>query len=187
MDNSETKHVNILTISGSLRENSSNNAVINTAATMVAENVSLNIYKGLGSLPHFDDSKEPGPEVTEFRNLVQNADGVLICSPEYAFGVPGVLKNALDWTVSSGDFVNKPVALITAATGGDKAHASLLLTLGAISAIVTDETKLLISFIRSKLGENGMVKDPATLQAVGKVMAGLIELMAKQDENLPEN
>jgi NAD(P)H-dependent FMN reductase len=115
--------ISILAISGSLRANSSNNAVIVTAATLVAGEVDFIIYEGLGSLPHFNGRENPAPEVIEFRKLLSEADGVFICSPEYAFGVPGSLKNALDWTVSTGDLVNKPVALITAATGGDKAHA----------------------------------------------------------------
>jgi chromate reductase, NAD(P)H dehydrogenase (quinone) len=126
--------INILAISGSLRSNSSNNAVINAAVKLAPEDVQVLIYEGLGTLPHFDDSKELAKEVIEFRELLKAADGVLISSPEYAFGVPGVLKNALDWTVSSGEFVYKPLALITAATGGNNAHASLLLTFTALSA-----------------------------------------------------
>lgn len=76
--------INILAISGSLRANSSNNAVINTAAELVYDEVNFVIYEGLGCLPHFDDSKDPEPEVIAFRNLLKAADGVLICSPEYA-------------------------------------------------------------------------------------------------------
>jgi len=167
--------INILAISGSLRENSSNNAVINAARELAPSNVNMSIYHGLGTLPHFDDSKEPAVEVLEFRKMLRDADGVLICSPEYAFGVPGTLKNALDWTVSSGDLVNKPVALITAATGGDKAHASLLLTLGAISALLNDKSTLLLSFIRSKMNEKGEVKDAATLQAIKSVVDTLAD------------
>ena len=166
---------NILAISGSLRANSSNNGVINKAAELVCGEVNFIIYEGLGSLPPFNDCKEPAAEVIEFRELLKAADGVLICSPEYAFGVPGVLKNALDWTVSTGEFVNKPVALITAATGGDKAHASLLLTLSALSANVPEKGTLLISFVRSKLNENGEVKAPATIQSIKDVMDALID------------
>jgi chromate reductase len=169
------KKINILAISGSLRANSSNNAVINAAAKFVPEDVDFSIYQGLGTLPHFDDSKEPAKEVTELRNMLKAADGVLICSPEYAFGVPGVLKNALDWTVSSGELVYKPLALITAATGGDKAHASLLLTFTALSANLTPEATLLISFIRAKMNESGEVTDPATLKNIQNVVNALME------------
>lgn len=172
----------ILAISGSLRENSSNNAVINVVAGMVNEDVDLIIYKGLGTLPHFDDSKAPAAEVLDLRKQLREADGVLICSPEYAFGVPGVLKNALDWTVSSGEFVNKPLALITAATGGDKAHASLLLTFQALSARLSDETKLLIPFVRSKMDDKGNIKDEATLTAIRAAINGLMTII-----NTPED
>jgi len=170
----------IVAISGSLRANSSNNAVINAAAELVYGEVDFIIYEGLGSLPPFDDSKQPANEVTEFRNLLRLADGILICSPEYAFGVPGILKNALDWTVSTGEFVSKPVAVITAATGGDKAHASLLLTLSALSARVTEQGTLLIPFVRSKLNENGEVKDPATKQSIKQVMEALVNTINSQ-------
>ena len=162
--------INILAISGSLRPNSSNNAVIQTAATLVAGKAGFIIYEGLGSLPHFNDSKDPPQEVVTFRKLLAQADGVFICSPEYAFGVPGVLKNALDWTVSTGEFVSKPVALITAATGGQNAHASLLLTLSALSARVLSDCTLLISFIRSKIDEEGNVKDIETRRAINNIM-----------------
>jgi chromate reductase, NAD(P)H dehydrogenase (quinone) len=169
-----TPTINILAISGSLRANSSNNAVINAAAQFAPANVNFTIYNGLGALPHFDDSKEPAPEVIDLRNQLRAADGVLISSPEYAFGVPGVLKNALDWTVSSGEFVNKPLALITAATGGSNAHASLLLTFTALSATLPPENQLLISFIRAKMKDD-KVTDPATLKNIESVMLALIE------------
>ncbi len=83
--------------------------------------LTLLFTKSLASLPAFDDSGEETAAVTGWRRQLAEADGVLICSPEYAFGIPGALKNAIDWTVRSGDLVNKPLALITAASGGDKA------------------------------------------------------------------
>lgn len=92
--------------------------------------------------------------------------------------VPGSLKNALDWTVSSGDFVDKPVALITAATSGDKAHASLLLTLSALSAKLSVETNLLISFIRAKITAEGNIKDAETINALQAVLHALIKSTA---------
>ena len=104
--------INILAISGSLRTGSSNEAVINAAVQMTGPDVYFHTYDALGTLPHFDDNKTPAQSVLDFRHLLQEADALLICSPEYAFGVPGSLKNAIDWTVSSGEFVHKPTALI---------------------------------------------------------------------------
>ncbi len=171
---SSGKPISILAISGSLRSNSSNNAVIRAAANFVPAHIQFSIYPGLGTLPHFDDSLEPSATVTDLRDQLKAADGVLICSPEYAFGVPGVLKNALDWTVSSGEFVSKPLALITAATGGSNAHASLLLTFTALSANLPESNQLLISFIRAKM-KDGEVTDPATLSNIRSVVDSLIE------------
>ncbi len=135
-------------------------------------------YKSLASLPHFDDSNVIPNAVTEFRTAINSADGVLICTPEYAFGVPGALKNALDWTVSSAELVNKPVALITAATGGQHAHASLLLTLSALSANVSKDATLLISFIRAKLDQHGNVKDAETVEGLRRVLASLMNTIS---------
>ena len=168
----------LLAISGSLRTNSSNNAVIRAAAALAADNADVIIYESMGTLPHFDDSSTPAQPVIDLRNALRNADGILISSPEYAFGVPGVLKNLLDWTVSSGEFVGKPVALITAATGGSNAHASLLLTLGAISAVIPEGGAIVLPFIRSKLNENGDVADMETKEKIKSVMDMLVAAIA---------
>lgn len=170
------RKIKILGISGSLRSNSSASAVLNVVAGLVPEYVEFRIYNGLADIPAFNDSNEI-PEIVEaFINLLSESDGVFFVIPEYAFGVPGALKNALDWTVSSSTaFPGKPVALITAATGGDKAHAAFLLTLKAISAKILGGATLLLSFIRSKLNEKNEIKDPATLGQVRTVINSLID------------
>ena len=168
--------IKILGISGSLRSNSSATAILNIVAGLVPQNVEFNIYNGLAEIPAFNDSNEiPGP-VAHFIKLLSDADGVFFCIPEYAFGVPGALKNALYWTVSSSTaFPNKPVALITAATGGDKAHAAFLLTLKAMSSKIPDGATLLLSFIRSKLNEKNEIKDIGTLDLIRAVINSLID------------
>jgi NAD(P)H-dependent FMN reductase len=122
----------IIAICGSLRAQSSNFALLRAAATIAAE---VEIYEGLANLPYFnpDDDVEgvtPPPAVAELRAMLASADGILISSPEYAHGVPGSLKNALDWLVSDGALVDKPVALINASpVGGEFARDSLVETL----------------------------------------------------------
>ncbi|HEX4849148.1 MAG TPA: NADPH-dependent FMN reductase, partial [Puia sp.] len=117
----------ILCIPGSIRNDSSSFALIRAIPQLVKNPIEFILFDGLADLPHFDGS-EPAPEnVARFRSLIAASDGVIICSPEYAFGIPGSLKNALDWTVSSGEFDQKPVAIITASSQGEKAHAALLL------------------------------------------------------------
>jgi len=170
------RRINILGISGSLRSNSSASAILNTVAGLVPERVEFTIYSGLADIPAFNDSNEIPGTVAAFIKLLSDANGVFFVIPEYAFGVPGALKNALDWTVSSSTaFPDKPVALITAATGGDKAHAAFLLTLKAMSSKIPGGATLLLSFIRSKLNEKNEVKDPATLDSIRTVISSLID------------
>ncbi len=160
------KIINILAISGSLRADSSATAVMKEVTSMMPEGVHVTVYEGLGNLPHFNDSLTVPAEVDQFRKMVAEADGVLICTPEYAFGIPGSLKNALDWTVGTGEFVEKPVALITAASVGKNAHAALLLTLTALSARVAEGAEMVIPFIRARLDENKKIKDASLRQEV---------------------
>ena len=92
-------------------------------------------------------------------------------------GVPGTLKNALDWTVSSGEFSGKPVALITASTSGLKAHESLLETLQIIDARINEETQYLISFIQVKLNSENKITDEQTMSDIQKLIGAFAEEM----------
>ena len=101
----------ILAISGSLRSASSNTAVLQAIAALAPTEVQVVLYSGLSELPSFNpdlDTATPLPAVSEFRKQLLASDGVLISSPEYAHGVPGTLKNALDWLVRSGELYEKP-------------------------------------------------------------------------------
>jgi hypothetical protein len=118
--------VRILAVSGSLRAASSNTALLGATRALAPEGVEITLYDGLATLPHFNpdlddlDAGTAPPEVANFRALLEASDGVLISSPEYAHGVPGAMKNAIDWVVSSGEIYEKPVALFNASMpGGD--------------------------------------------------------------------
>lgn len=155
------KKIKILAIPGSLRTNSSTHVVLHEIEKMISPDVAFEIFDGIRTLPHFDGSEEIPGMVRSFLEKLKAADGILICTPEYAFGVPGSLKNALDWTVGSMEMTHKPTALITASTGGERGHESMLHTLGALSAKVADEGSLLISSIRSKIKEGKLVDEQA--------------------------
>lgn len=119
--------VKILAISGSLRVASVNSAVLRSAAVLAPKGVEISVYQGLGDLPLFNPDLE-GFEpfsVLDFRNQLKASDGVLISSPEYAHGITGVLKNALDWIVGSGELVDKPVALLSVSLRAKHAPAAL--------------------------------------------------------------
>src|ERR1700744_5730080 len=166
---------NILAISGSLRASSSNHAILRTLKEMIPTDTNYNIYNGISEIPAFDpglDNGTPPSAVTAFRKQLAEADGIIICTPEYAYGVPGALKNALDWTVSSASFSGKPIALITASTGGENAHEALIKILGAIDAKITPETTLLIQFVRSKMDIDGNVSDLTTAENL-KILANV--------------
>jgi len=144
----------ILAIPGSLRSGSSNHHILRFLDSISPDDMDYSIYDNLATIPPFEpsfDNDAPPQAVAELRRLIANADAIIICTPEYAFGVPGQLKNALDWLVSSGTLVDKPVALITASSSGEYAHPSLLRTLGALSANVVDDACLLVPFIRARI------------------------------------
>ncbi|MGZ3757698.1 MAG: NADPH-dependent FMN reductase [Mucilaginibacter sp.] len=163
------KQPNIMAIPGSLRAGSSNHAILKYLATKVPAEIEYTIYNDLGTIPPFDpglDNDTPPAAIKNLRQLLAEASGIIICTPEYAFGVPGQLKNMLDWLVSSGSLVDKPVCLITASSVGENAHASLLLTLGALSANVIEDSCLLIPFIRAKMDKDGNVMDEETVKSL---------------------
>lgn len=165
----------IFAICGSTKQSSSNKSLLNAIAILTNDKFEIEIFSGIDQLPHFNpdiDNETPPRPVEDFRNKLKQADAILICTPEYAMGVPGSLKNAIDWTVSSCEFSHKPTALITASSQGFKGHASLLETLRVIEANVTDDTQLIISFVKTKVG-NSAITDVATQEEVLKVMNAL--------------
>lgn len=175
----ETKP-HVLAISGSTRTQSTNLTLIHAIGEMAKEQFDLTVFGELDQLPHFnpDLDNELVPEsVHSFRKLLREADGILICTPEYAMGVPGTLKNAIDWTVSSMEFSGKPTALITASSLGEKGHASLLGTLEIIETRITPETQLLISHARTKITPDGTINDALTHDQLSQLILSLSKLM----------
>jgi len=161
----------ILAISGSLREASFNTAIIHTIKKLENEDIQINVYSDLDKLPFFnpdldihtlDEDRSP-LEVRALRKEVFESDALIISTPEYVFEIPGVLKNALDWLVSSSVIVDKPVAVITASTsgmGGDRANAVLTSLMKVISGMVIEKAGLSVSRVNKKFNENGEVIDP---------------------------
>ena len=165
--------LDILAISGSLRARSSNTSLLRLAAVVAPDDVHVELYDGLASLPHFnpdDDLDVPPPAVLALRQRVGIADGLLFCSPEYAHGVPGSLKNALDWLVASVELPGKPVASLNASSMATYAQASLLETLTVMSTRIVREACVTIPVGRGDVDANGVITSPdfarATRQAL---------------------
>jgi chromate reductase, NAD(P)H dehydrogenase (quinone) len=173
----------LLAISGSLRARSSNSAALLAASRLAPEGVSVTLYEGLGSLPHFNpdldtEGTEPPATVASLRSLVEAADGVLFSTPEYAHGLPGSLKNALDWLVSFAPFYGKPVAIVdTSAAYSVHAVASLTEVLSTMGARLVREAYVDLPLRGSRLDADGIVATPdlaRTLQAALKSLVRAI-------------
>lgn len=111
----------IVAISGSLQRESSNSALLRAIAG-AATGVEIELWENLGDLRHFRPDIEGDEHVDSLRRAVTEADAVLIATPEYAGGMPGALKNALDWLVGSGELYGKPVVIISAAPSAERGH-----------------------------------------------------------------
>lgn len=163
----------VLAIPGSTREHSTHKALLRTIAGLAADRFTLDLYAEIDTLPHFNPDLDadtiPGT-VARFRQLLREADGVLICTPEYAMGVPGTLKNAVDWTVSSAELYQKPTALITASSQGYKGHAALMETLRIIGCVIPEDAQIIIPFIKTKVAADGTITDAATLAVVQQLI-----------------
>jgi chromate reductase len=171
----------LLAISGSLRAASSNTAVLQAAARLAPAGVTIELYDRLGELPHFNpdfDNERLPDVVAEFRALVGAVNGILISSPEYARGVPGTLKNALDWLVGSFEFPNKFVALINTSPRATHAQASLTTTLETMSARLVAEASVTLPLLGATLGVDEIVASPELADPLQQVLAEFMRAIA---------
>ena len=168
------KNIQLLAISGSLRAKSSNKAVLQAAQMLAPAATEITLYSELADLPHFnpDLDIEPFPNaVVTLRQQIKSSDGILISSPEYAHGVPGSLKNALDWLVSSIEFPGKPVALINTNPRATIALASLTEILNTMSARIIEPANITLNIAGQGLDAEGIT-------ANRKLSASLTEAIA---------
>ncbi|MVM31299.1 flavoprotein [Spirosoma sp. HMF4905] len=177
-----------LAISGSLRAASTNTSLLRAIAELAPSTITVTLYDGLDNLPHFSPERDTdqAPEaVINLRTQLREADAVIICTPEYIHGMPGVLKNMLDWIASSGEFVYKPVGIISAGpsdTGGMRAHASLSHTLEVLMAQTPEKASLIVPFIRQRLGADDRVTDPVLVQELQDVVSSLLEVVEQKSQ-----
>ncbi|TGM83946.1 NADPH-dependent FMN reductase [Leptospira levettii] len=168
----------LLAISGGISASSYNRKILINLKAIYEPVCDMIIYDKIVNFPFFDSgiSEEGTPDIIkDFLGEVKRADGILICSPEYVFSIPGVLKNALEWAVASVAFTDKPVAVITAASVGQKAHESLLLVLKTIGAKLMDDTNLLISGVKGKVSIEGQIQDEQTEITIKNLMERFLE------------
>jgi len=169
--------IRILALSGSLRAASSNTQVLLAMTRLAPPRVEVELYAGIGGLPHFspdfDGPASPAP-VLDFRARVAQADAMMISSPEYAHGVPGSLKNALDWLVSGMEIVAMPIALLNPSPNSTHAQAALAETLRTMSTDVVAAASATIPLSGRRLDAAGILAAPELAQPLRAAMAELV-------------
>lgn len=171
---------NILAIIGSASSNSANHKLVEKIASLTSEKINLTVYNDLKTLPHFDpelSADNPPRQIIEFRKNIEQADGVIICTPEYIFSIPSGLKNAIEWCIATTVFSDKPSGLITASASGQKGHEELQLIMKTAMAKFTDKTSLLIRGIKGKFDEQGNLIDNETKKQIERFTDELMKLI----------
>src|SRR6476469_4118578 len=172
----------VLAISGSLRRDSNNTALLRALREEAPAGVEVEVWDELKEIPPYDgdDDLVAGPaKVEALRTLVREADAVFFATPEYNSSIPGALKNALDWAsrpLATNSFRNKPVAVISSsagAFGGVWAAAELRKVLGAMGARVT-EAELSVGHGAEKFGDDGRLADDEVRQGLRDALATLV-------------
>lgn len=164
-----------LALSGSLRAASINSAFCRAAARLAAPPLQVIVFGGLGHLPLFNPDLEADPPgtVVAFRNAVGKADALIIASPEYAHGISGVLKNALDWLVSYEGFVDKPIVLVNASPRARHAFDALHEVLRTMSASILPEASVTLPLLGSCVTEEAMLATEAIRRSIGRSLEAL--------------
>ena len=159
------KNKKIIGICGSASRNSANLSILKWISESAKFEFDLEIIDDLTELPHFKTEltdKNVPEKIVAFRNKIENADGIIICTPEYVFSIPSGLKNMIEWCVSTTVFSDKPIGLITASASGEKGHTELKMIMETVQTKFTDETTLLIQGVKGKIDKDGKIKDKNT-------------------------
>lgn len=156
------RRIDIVALCGSLRAQSYNAALLDAAARVAPPGTRITRFDRLGEFPLFNpDAEYPSPAaVRDLIDRLNAADGVLIASPEYAHGVTGVMKNALDWVVGCEAFVYKPVAVLNASPRATHADSALRETLSVMSANIVERASITLPILGSQLDAAGIAAHP---------------------------
>lgn len=158
---------NIFVIIGSASSNSANLKIVKKIESLTSNELKWTIFNNLKTLPHFDPelSTDNTPNsIIAFRNEIEKADGILICTPEYIYSIPSGLKNAIEWCIATTIFSEKPIGLITASASGEKGHEQLQIIMETAMAKFSKETTLLIQGIKGKFDNKNNLADTETIK-----------------------
>src|SRR6266508_4286872 len=166
--------IRVAGICGSLREGSLNKGLLRAAVELAPAGMEIEIYTRLGDIPPYNDDvfQKGDPEpVADLKNFIGGADALLISTPEYNYGVPGVLKNAIDWASrppSDSVLAGKPTALLGASpgrTGTARAQLALRQSFVFTQTPVLPGPEVLVGEAHHKFGEDGTLRDESARKA----------------------
>lgn len=168
----------VFAIAGSLRKGSYNRLLLMAAIKSAPDGMTFDVYDRLRDIPPFDQDEEldPPEPVRDLRARVEAAEAMLISTPEYNHGVPGVLKNAIDWLSrpsGRGVFTGRPVAIMgggSSSFGAVRVHIQLRETLFSVSARVMGKPELILFKANERFDADGNMTDPVTLKLLPEYM-----------------
>lgn len=177
--------IRILAISGSLRSDSYSTAVLRSLQPLLPPSVSVELFL-LNDVPLYNadlDGDAPPQGVVRLKEAIAAADGLVICSPEYNYGIPGVLKNAIDWASRPGfasPLKDKPALIMTASpgtAGGVRAQAPIRDALAATLARPSVRQHVAIANVGARV-RDGRLADEATLDFIKAALVDLLDEIA---------
>ncbi len=180
--------VNFIGIAGSLRKGSFNRSLLQTAQSLFPKEVNIDILD-IGNLPHFnEDLEEDFPEEAQrLKQRIENTDGIIVATPEYNRSVPGVLKNAIDWTsrpYGENLWVGKPVYVIGATIGPIAtaiAQSHLKHTMLYLNALVLGQPEFYLGNAYEKFDDNGKLTDEDTREFLSEALDTFVEFVDRQE------
>jgi NAD(P)H-dependent FMN reductase len=169
----------LMTVSGSLRAGSSNTVLLAATALVAPHGLTVSAYAGLDTIPAFNPDVEESaaqvpPAVSQWRTALAAADMLLVSTPEYAHGIPGALKNALDWVVGSGELVGKPVGVMNPSASSRFAFPQLIEVLTVMSATVVPAATLVLDLPRRGLDAVQLAADARVASSLRGAIAALL-------------
>ncbi len=180
-----SKNLHVVAISGSLRRGSYNRALCLAAQALAPAGMTITDPVPIGGLPHYDgdlivDGVEP-PQVVAFRDELLTADAFLFSAPEFNYGIPGVLKNAIDWGSGppyASPFAYKPTMIVSAASsplGGPRAQAQLKQNLLGMCSYVFPYPEFLCGLAKSKFNDALELTDEETKERLAEMLVRFLE------------
>ena len=177
---------NVISICGSLRKASYNRMLANLLPSLAPTGMTIKPSPSIEMPLYNADVQAQGwpAACTALGDAIRAADGVIIVTPEYNYGIPGVLKNAIDWVSRLKDqpFINKPVAIQSATQGpmgGARMQYQLRQAMVFLNAFTFNTPEIFVGTAQNKFSENGELKDEATRDFIKKQLEGFAKLIER--------